>query len=770
MTSVSPPTLHEYQVQEPRPQLRVGSVRLHILALLLGPLLLGLLKAASTLDLEYRSPLIHFWTVTSAALLAIGLAILMLRVGVVRRDGRVLLISSGFLALSSIFLVHAISTPEVLFANAIHATAWSTPIALAVGAVILSLSTIDRFAQQGWIVRRWRWWVAAGSIVWLLYTGFMLVYVPMQAVAIQQSTAAPAQTLPESISLQAKLMALMPTVTPLLYGAVICLYGVTAWMYWQRLRQTPTRPLRALTTGSILLAETALAAHYGTLWHLSFWLYHVLLVAAILTIGYGVLLSYEQSGSLSSSVEGLLLGTTLQRQREGFQGGMAALLATLEQGNLAQLPLLRGELRQRFALADDQLDLLEHAVQVVAQEREEQRRIRVLADVSRAAILDLDPDSLLHNAVTSFVQATETAVCAVGLLANGAITFAPHHCHSDYQPLSEPLIIVDTLLSSTLFTQDEALVMGALAPEFAPLGVGSRSALLLPLRHGKQGLGIMVVQPRSSAPIDERLITVCRSITAHLATALANARLHQALQQQHEHLLRSEQAREQLTQMVIHDLKNPLTSIKGYHTLLQMTNLTADQLELVQGAQRSTNTMAQLVNDMLDLARLEEGRLELRRTGIDIGTLFRECRNELHLWAEQGSKQIEIAIDDDLPQINVDAGLMRRVLLNLLSNAVKHTPNGTVITLRADVSDDAAHIFVQDTGHGIPLSRQQTLFDRFSTGAAEGQHQRNTGLGLAFCKLAVEAHSGTISVQSAPPHGTTFIISLPTQVIALAEA
>ncbi len=109
---------------------------------------------------------------------------------------------------------------------------------------------------------------------------------------------------------------------------------------------------------------------------------------------------------------------------------------------------------------------------------------------------------------------------------------------------------------------------------------------------------------------------------------------------------------------------------------------------------------------------------------------------------------------------------MERVVINLLSNAIKHTPLGTTITLGARVEDSGVSLWVHDDGPGIPAARQHHLFERFSVTAGHNGRQTNTGLGLAFCKLAVEAHSGSISVYSAPDQGTTFTIALPIETLA----
>lgn len=231
-----------------------------------------------------------------------------------------------------------------------------------------------------------------------------------------------------------------------------------------------------------------------------------------------------------------------------------------------------------------------------------------------------------------------------------------------------------------------------------------------------------------------------------------------------EDLLR---AREQFSQMLVHDLKNPLTSIRGFVDILKRTPLNEDQHELTDGIIRGTTHLVDLVTEILDVARLSEGRLELRRKDVDINSLLEACAIELQPWAAMDRTSISVIRARQLPLISIDTSLMRRVLANLISNAIKHTPSGTKITISAQVTDTNMQIAIRDTGLGIPHEVQARLFERFAIINNTERRQNSTGLGLAFCKLAVEAHGGTIQVESAPNVGTTFTILLPLNISSL---
>jgi signal transduction histidine kinase len=290
-------------------------------------------------------------------------------------------------------------------------------------------------------------------------------------------------------------------------------------------------------------------------------------------------------------------------------------------------------------------------------------------------------------------------------------------------------------------------------------------SLIVPVHHHDRLAGVLVVQPGRAGMVDDGLVRVCSSIALHLAMALTNARLFQDLQHKHAELLHSEQARDQLTQMVVHDLKNPLSAIQANLAMLDATARTDEQHELIEEVSTSTTHMLRLITDLLDIARLEEGRLELRRWPTNANDLLFACASELRPWAVQAEKHVEVVRDISLPLLHVDARLMQRVITNLLSNAIKHTPSGTHIKLGAEVDPSGVRLWVQDNGEGIAPEQQARLFERFKTGGSSGALQSNTGLGLTFCKLAVEAHGGTISIFSAQGAGTTFLIELPLETV-----
>jgi signal transduction histidine kinase len=268
------------------------------------------------------------------------------------------------------------------------------------------------------------------------------------------------------------------------------------------------------------------------------------------------------------------------------------------------------------------------------------------------------------------------------------------------------------------------------------------------------------------------------------ARAVARERQQrQELEQLNATLHKLERDKDELMQMVVHDLKNPLTALVGFLEILLMDSLSDMQRQLLENALRSSRNLSGLISDLLDVGRIEEGHLELSLNPLAPRDLLVDCAAEMSAWMIQDNKTIRIDVPAALPTLLADTRLMRRVLLNLLSNAIKHTPTGTQITLRAYAagpSADSANSFaaqpdlstpapagaflieVQDDGPGIPPEHLGRIFDKF--GRVNGERvsrQDSTGLGLTFCRLAVEAHGGLIDVFSTLGQGTTFRIVLP---------
>jgi signal transduction histidine kinase len=220
-------------------------------------------------------------------------------------------------------------------------------------------------------------------------------------------------------------------------------------------------------------------------------------------------------------------------------------------------------------------------------------------------------------------------------------------------------------------------------------------------------------------------------------------------------------AREQVLKVVSHDLRNPLHTISMCASLLLDVPMQVDaQNGHLQRIKRAGERMNRLVQDLLDVAKLEAGRVGIDARELQIAPLIREAHDMLAPLAAEKSLRLDYSVSDSLPAITADSGRLLQVLSNLVGNAVKFTPKDGRIVIRADSAPGGVRFSVADTGPGIPQEQLSKLFGRFWQG--DPSDRRGIGLGLSIAKGIIDAHGGRIWVESRVGEGTTFYFTLGT--------
>jgi len=219
-------------------------------------------------------------------------------------------------------------------------------------------------------------------------------------------------------------------------------------------------------------------------------------------------------------------------------------------------------------------------------------------------------------------------------------------------------------------------------------------------------------------------------------------------------------ARDEMLAIVSHDLRNPLNTVRmGATLLLEREDRRAGNTQALQMIERAVGRMDRLIEDLLDVSRLERGTMTLRRSEIDPAKVVEEACHLLGRTAEEKSITLEREMHDELPPLYADPERMLQVLTNLLGNAIKFTPEGGRITLLAEHENTRIRMTVSDTGQGIAPDELPHLFDRFWQGSRSGT--ASAGLGLAISKGIVEAHGGRIWVESRQGAGSAFHFTVP---------
>ncbi len=238
------------------------------------------------------------------------------------------------------------------------------------------------------------------------------------------------------------------------------------------------------------------------------------------------------------------------------------------------------------------------------------------------------------------------------------------------------------------------------------------------------------------------------------------------LEERNQELIRIQGFKESMTQMVVHDLKNPLAGIMGNIQLIQMqrSEMTEAKLEeLLTRTQESSRQLMRMIVNILDIGKLEEQKMPIHLEPVQLHAVVRDNVAELTSLSARDGIRLESRVRPDLPAVRADRELVSRVVANLLNNAFKHTPSGGEVVVDAQQEGDDLVLTVRDTGEGIPEDLQPYIFDKFVAGESVAGRRRmyDSGLGLTFCKLVVQSHRGRIWIKSRPGEGTTVFVSLP---------
>jgi signal transduction histidine kinase len=279
------------------------------------------------------------------------------------------------------------------------------------------------------------------------------------------------------------------------------------------------------------------------------------------------------------------------------------------------------------------------------------------------------------------------------------------------------------------------------------------------------GLVIWRQEPGRLAP---EAVTLLQAFAAQSALAIQNARLFEEVADKSEQLDAASRHKSEFLANMSHELRTPLNAIIGFSEVLlerMFGDVNDKQAEYLEDILSAGHHLLSPINDILDLSKVEAGRMELASGPFNVGPALESALTFVKERATRHGIVVEFAVDPQVGEIVGDERKIKQVILNLLSNAVKFTPSGGRISLRAAPTEGAVAISVTDTGIGIAPEDLDAVFEEFrQVGGDDARKREGTGLGLTLAKKFVELHGGRIWVESVKGKGSTFTFTLPAQI------
>jgi signal transduction histidine kinase len=402
--------------------------------------------------------------------------------------------------------------------------------------------------------------------------------------------------------------------------------------------------------------------------------------------------------------------------------------------------------------------------------------LKALGEVGQAVSSTLDLETVLTTIVARAVQLSGTDGGAIYEFDEGTQEFrlrATHQMTQEYiEAIRETRVRLggDSLTSRAAMSRAPMQVADMLDEPADPLRevvvrAGFRSLLVVPLLREERIIGALVVRRRVPGEFPGETVSLLETFATQSVLAIENARLFREIAEKSRQLEAASRHKSEFLANMSHELRTPLNAIIGFSEVLlerMFGEVNEKQVEYLEDILSSGQHLLSLINEILDLSKVEAGRMELELSTFD---LPQTLENALTLVRERATRRgiaLDLKVDDRVGPFVGDERKIRQVLLNLLSNAVKFTPEGGRVSLAAAPADGAVQIAVTDSGIGIAPADQGTIFEEFrQVGGASAQKQEGTGLGLTLAKKFVELHGGKIWVESVVGKGSTFTFTLP---------
>ena len=402
--------------------------------------------------------------------------------------------------------------------------------------------------------------------------------------------------------------------------------------------------------------------------------------------------------------------------------------------------------------------------------------LRALGEVSQAVSSTLDLGAVLDAIVSKAVQLSQTEAGAIYVFDEGENRFELRSTYGMSEELitgikDQPIGVGDAIgeaAAQRTPLQIADLRKGLSSPVTdLVLGAGYRALLIVPLLSPDAVIGALVVRRKQLGEFPKSTVELLQTFAAQSVLAIQNARLFSEIQDKSRQLAEASQHKSQFLANMSHELRTPLNAILGYAELI-LDNVYGDtsekMREVLDRIQRNGKHLLGLINDVLDLSKIEAGQLTLSLADYSLKEVVQSVYSAVEALAKEKQIALKVEVPPQLPAAHGDERKLTQVLLNLVGNAIKFTDTGEV-AIKASAANGSFTVAVRDTGPGIAEAEQAKIFEEFQqANSSITKKKGGTGLGLAIAKRIVELHGGRIWVESSPGHGSTFSFTVPTKV------
>jgi signal transduction histidine kinase/putative methionine-R-sulfoxide reductase with GAF domain len=403
--------------------------------------------------------------------------------------------------------------------------------------------------------------------------------------------------------------------------------------------------------------------------------------------------------------------------------------------------------------------------------------LKALGEVAQAVSSTLDLETVLRTIVARAVQLSGTLGGVIYEYEDGPREFHVRATHLMPQEIQEALRAAPVrlgqgavgqagMIRKTVEVPDIRDSQAPVAPQVQPIQVrlGYRSLLAIPLLFEERIMGGLVVWRGEAGRFSKDVISLLETFATQSVLAIQNARLFHEIADKSRQLEAASQHKSEFLANMSHELRTPLNAIIGFSEVLaerMFGDVNDKQAEYLHDILESGRHLLSLINDILDLSKIEAGRMELEEAQFDLPQAIENALTLVRERALHRGIALHHAIDERIAEIRADERKVKQVLLNLLSNAIKFTPEGGRIEVRAASTDGMVEVSVMDTGIGIATEDQAAVFEEFRQVGTADKKAEGTGLGLALSRKFIELHGGKIWVHSEVGRGSTFTFTLP---------